>query len=320
MKKCLSLILMLCLLTVGAFAETVYQDGVAPQLVGEVAATLVDIGEREDLEDADLAAKLEAALLNLPVNPDAVYTDLFFATIDGEVTMTFQSDAVGVLFSANGTEWADLEAQIGEGTVTVTVKESGVLAFLKDRGEAVAPTATNANAEPETSTNFTPSVSGKLAPEVVGGEDAVATILDATGAEVASVPAAWMVLTPLSARAYNPDVVTFEHLEWAYESVLEGADPLFEGKVVSDLFDLAVYGEYWKQLNVEGNVMKVTFDTELEDGVVVLCSDEIGAWHALENGVTVNADGSVTLTLDHDGVLAFLVEKDDAVEGTVTAP
>ena len=60
MKKCLSLILMLCLLTVGAFAETVYQDGVAPQLVGEVAATLVDIGEREDLEDADLAAKLNA--------------------------------------------------------------------------------------------------------------------------------------------------------------------------------------------------------------------------------------------------------------------
>ena len=321
MKKCLALILMLCLLTVNAFAAAVVQDGIAPEVVGDAAVTLVDVGEYDTTEDADLAAKLETALKNLPENPDAVFTDLFFATVEGEVTVTFKSDAVGVMFSTNGTDWTALEAACNGETVTVTLKENGVVLFLQDAAPVAAEDAVNGEAvDPEESTNFTPSVSGKLAPEVKVEGDSVADIMDATGNTVAAVPAGWMVLTPLATRAYTPDVVTFEGLEWAYASVLEGADPMLQGKIVSDLFDLAVYGEYDTQLAVEGNVLVVTFAFE-GDNLTVLCSDEIGTWHELAaENVKLNGDGTVTLTLEHEGVLAFAVEAEIPAEGTVTAP
>jgi len=330
MKKCLSLILMLCLLTVGAFADVVYQDDMAPALVGEADVQLVDISERATVEDAAVGALLENALVNLPENYYAIPTDLFYAGVNGEVTLTFVSDAVAVKFTKDGAEWTALDAVCSGGTVTVTLAESGVVLFEKPLGEGEADKpVVDTNVLPETSTNFTPSVSGKLAPEVVAVGEVLGVVFDAEENEVADITASALVVTPLSTRVFNPDVQVYEHLEWAYDAILNAmsvadlAEGLAEGLTVSDLFAVTLYGEAAEALAVEGNMMEITFVEALTHGdkLVVLCSDEFGVWHVepAENVITY-ADGGVTLRLPDDGVLAFLVEADIPAEGAVTAP
>lgn len=353
----------------------------------------VCVGEREN-ED-DIAALLETGLVTLMVEdeeilyiPGLVGTDLFYLEIPAEYAEQFadgatlevtfapiimqNGGAVLVLSSLDGVEWVEeTDATFpGEGKVTVKVNESGLVAFAVEPGAAYGEVAEEeeitaevpgATEEEETNPNFTPSASGKPCPEVVPvvseGEEYAATIVDAEETVVANVPhTPWLVVTALSERTLNPDVMTHEQLEWAYTTICNaaevgglkvmgeedltladvinkrfedaGSDLTTADLTVSDLFEISIYGEYPQYLTKDsGNKLCITFDVEMEQGdtLVVLCASGIDAWHVMDaEDVIINANGTVTLRLQHLGVVTFLVEKPDTIdadaEDVVTAP
>ena len=351
---------------------------------------LICVGERELVEDEAVAGLLENGLATLQNSeyrvsaPEQVNTDLFHAQIPAEYAEYFANgaayldmafvieellagDKLQVLHSVDGETWTEVTnvTYAGDGTVHVGIQQSGLVAFVVERGAVFTDDDDDAEVKAEEGTEeqeeqqFTPSVSGELAPEIVEfedeGEDCVATIINSDKEKLASVPAKkWIVVTPLAEREDSPCVVTYEHLEWAYgaildaenigslpsddqtgtlaaaiEGMLEGTGLTIEDMTVSDLFKVVAYGEYLQLLNAdEGNMLEITFDKGVEPGdkLIVLCSSEIGFWHVMdEDQVTVHADGTLTIRMKHDGVIAFLVEKDAAAvdaaaDGVVSAP
>nr|MBR4279999.1 hypothetical protein [Clostridia bacterium] len=350
------------------------------QIIGAVPAdgvlNVVCVGERETVADAAVAAQLETGLatmlkeLDILYTPGMVGTDLFYLEVPAEYAEQFAQGAameitfapivmeedgtVMVLTSADGVTWTQEDDVTfpAAGLVTVRVNASGLVAFVVKpetafgQPEEVASTAEEA-AE-ETNNNFTPSVGGKLAPEIVpaadAGEEYAAVVVAPDTTPVAYVPyTPWLVLTALSERAFNPDVMTYEHLEWAYDAICKaehvcdmkaegeenltladvinkrfadaGRDLTAEDLVVSDLFEISVYGEYPQA--VTGNKLSITFDMNMaqDETLVVLCAYGIDAWHVVDaQDVVINADGSVTLNLQHLGVLSFLVENPNPVD------
>ena len=350
------------------------------------------VGERENEQDPELAALLEKGLAALladehHTDPAMVDTDLFYVEIpeayaamfaDGTayLDMTFDphilenGDELVVLYSVNGEEWNEITDVnfAGNGTVQFGVQQSGLLTFMiKHTSELFENVAGNAAFEQvsssqtavETNSNFTPSVSGKLAPATVtfeqNGETYAATILNTAEATSTPVPAkSWVVVTPLSERKYTPDVVTYEHLEWAYDMIAEGSimettddehgaklgevvnsmlaakgtGLTYEDLTVSDLIEVSVYGEYLQQLKAsEANLLEITFDMGLQpdDTLIVMCASGIEYWHVMDaETVIINQDGTVTLRMKHPAVLALMVERADTIDPNaaelVTAP
>lgn len=279
-----------------------------------------------------------------------------------------EGEKLTVLASTDGENWSEVKdvAFKENGSVQVAIQETCLLAFLIEHGAAVEDgfggmgiSVGDRDVPEEGNQNFTPSVSGKLAPEVVviekDGEKYVASILDGNGNASALVPDdAWMIVTPLSERKYNPDVVTYEHLQWAYDTICEAPnigglpdadhdstlgdviDRMLEemGKglsrkdlTVSDLFEISVYGDY-QQMLADGNMLEITVDRELdpEDTLIVLCASDIEYWHVVDReNVIIHEDGTVTLRLRHTGAFVFLVERpaeeiDPEAADTVKAP
>lgn len=367
------------------------QGNVLAVIPSEELIKRICVGERDSESDAELAALLEKGLFSLMDDkhlanaPWLVDTDLFYVQIPAEFQQYFaegsaqmdmkfnptileKNDKLTVLYSKDGENWSEITGVSfeGNGTVRFGVKESGLLTFVIEHGAAFPETVggeveETEEVEEETNPNFTPSVSGKPEPDMVpfeeNGEEYAAKILDDADNTVAAVPAAkWIVVTPMSERKYNPDVLTYEHLKWAYEAIrdaqsigdlptdgeegalgaaidsllqAQGIDLTHEELTVSDLIEISVYGEYRQYLAEDtGNTLEITFDKELDpnDTLVVLCASGIDSWHVIDaKNVIINANGTVTLRMKHAGVVAFLVERaEEPIEaneaGVVTAP
>lgn len=143
-------------------------DGTIETTVPTGDLIVTPVAERENAEYTDITNRLETAYNNLQkkslyslcgmstiggvsVN-DLVVRDLFDVTVKGTyveklsgdnyLKITFKvSDAtslVGALFTANGTTWTTISGSDmminSDGTVTITVREVGVVAFLYDNG------------------------------------------------------------------------------------------------------------------------------------------------------------------------------------------
>ena len=358
------------------------------QLVGAVPADsvlrLVCVGERENEENADVAELIETGLVTLMDNEEIIYipglvnSDQFYVEIPAEyaelfaegatLEMTFKpiimenGGTVTVLSSVDGVNWVEEDDASfpGDGKVVVRVNENCLVAFVVEPGTAFGEpgeeetqTTTPGETEEETNPNFTPSASGKPCPEVVPvvdeGEEYAATSVDPEENVVANVPhTPWLVVTALSERTLNPDVMTHEQLEWAYTTICNaaevgglkvmgeedltladvinkrfedaGSDLTTADLTVSDLFEISIYGEYPQYMAKDsGNKLCITFDVDMEqdDTLVVLCASGIDAWHVMDaEDVIINANGTVTLRLQHLGVVTFLVEKPETIDAT----
>lgn len=347
---------------------------------------LVCVGERENEENADVAELIETGLVTLMENEEIIYipglvnSDQFYVEIPAEyaelfaegatLEMTFKpiimqkGGTVMVLSSLDGVNWVEEDDASfpGDGKVVVRVNETCLVAFVVKPGaafgepgdeEETKTTTPGETEEEETNPNFTPSASGKPCPEVVPvvgeGEEYAATIVDPEETVVANVPyTPWLVVTAMSERTFNPDVMTHEHLEWAYAAICNapevgglkvmgeedltladvinkrfedaGSDLTTADLTVSDLFEISIYGEYPQYMTKDsGNKLCITFDVDMEQGdtLVVLCASGIDAWHVMDaEDVIINANGTVTLRLQHLGVVTFLVEKPETIDAT----
>lgn len=313
---------------------------------------------------ADSATKLETDLFYVEI-PET-YAD--YLADGGVAEMTFKPlimqevSELLVLTTVDGETWTEAPSVAfnGDGTVTVGVNGNCVVAFVITHDNFITVYGNKTiveDAEDETNPNFTPSVTGKPDPELVEveveGETGVAVVTDPEGEVVELITDRnKIIVTPLFERVYNPDVVTYEHLQWAYDTIcaapnlgglanvggegtlgeeidrrLEGTGLNREDMTVSDLFEVTVYGDC-QQLLADGNRIEVTLDRTFrqDEVLMVLCAIDIENWHVVdEQYVTVNEDGTLTLSLEHQGAFALLVERldadiDAAAEGAVTAP
>jgi len=224
-------------------------------------------------------------------------------------------------------------------SASVRFDELGTVLFLIDVKHGAKP-------ESEPDSNFTPSVSGKPAPDVIppkGAEEGIiARIYDEEDKLVSEVPdEGWLVITPVSRRDTAEDKEVRERLEWAYnqiqttprlgdlddeagdgigdeiDKVLDktGFDDLdSDDMIVRDLFDATLYGtEYVDALNDDGHYIEITFDLKVDDDdpLVILITNDNKTWQVLDpDNYTINADGSVTMFLEELGTLAVLVDSE----------
>lgn len=343
MKKLFALVLVVCMLFAAAFAEVAVGNVVdaAGNVVEAANATVESIEDRENAAAAELLNKAfdlvkngaEDVLAAAGLNTDVVITDIFAITIANTLAegnaVEITADADVVLFSADGITWEVLT----EGKIA----SSGAVALISNRASVIAAGAEALDAKLavqenvitiEGEKNFTGSVYGKAAPDVVVTEQVVAVITTATG-ETISIPvdAAGMVVTAVANRETSGDLAVRENLKWAYANIMaaESADALVEEElgnvVVRDLFDVSLYGEFKAAVEEEGATFTATFADVAGEGLVVLCSHDFATWHtvAAEN-VVVNADGSVSITLDEAGAIAFAVAAEETVDGGVVSP
>lgn len=210
---------------------------------------------------------------------------------------------------------------------------------------------------PAFAANFTPSVSGKPAPDTVpvpgdNGEEYDA-IIGNGGNLVSGVIPGGLIVTPVSKRDEAPNQDISDSLNEAYEQIKNsdspadlpagnggtvgdkidevlsdmGSDLKADDLVVRDLFDVSMTDEYENQLT-DGNYVEITFDLGLDPDqeLIVLQSSDKETWEVLDpSNVVINEDGSVTVRLYKLGVLAFLVDGeaiflDPSAEDTVASP
>lgn len=140
------------------------------------------------------------------------------------------------MFTADGSEWRVLPTtNVGEKQFKVQLDANGTLALLADGhgimniggedSQIVLP-----GDQGEGNDNFTPSVTGKPAPEVVPVVDAdgntyIGIIHGADGEpEMKVEDNNYIQITAVAERDYVGDIQTHEHLEWAYDSILAAED------------------------------------------------------------------------------------------------
>lgn len=190
---------------------------------------------------------------------------------------------------------------------------------------------------------FTPSVTAKPAPEVVANkgtgaaEEAakapVIEVVDHQDTQVDTFDVVHVEVTPVAEKdekhveeevkaalteAYEvlsaADVKLVEVMPELATVVAEAAKEDASLKnfdandlVVKDLFNVAVSDELAKVLETEGNSVKLTFDAKIAKNqfvAVMVCVD--GKWIPVD--FVVNADGSITCTMDVVGVVAIMVK------------
>ena len=347
------------------------QDAVVAVIPDDGQLKVVNVGDRDE-QNPEIETLLNAALDTF-LESEYVVTDLFYVEIPeayadylaagGAVEMIFEPlilrDDVElmVLKSEDGINWVeDTEAVVNnDGTVTVQCDKNGLVAFVIVPGGFAVVDKPDTTLT-ETNPKFTPSVTGKPDPKLVEieveGETGVAVITDADG-EVLDVitDLNTVVVTSLFERVYNPDVVTYEHLQAAYDMIcaapdlgaladeteegtladeiashLEGTGLTSADMTVSDLFKVTVYGGQDQFGGETGKRIEVTLDRTFrqDEIVMVLGAVDTDHWTVLDDQyVTINEDGTLTLSLEEPGVYALLVERLDAdmdAEGAVMAP
>ena len=271
-----------------------------------------------------------------------------------------------VLYSANGDDWTViLYETVGEQQIVVDLSAAGTVALLSDgrvvAGIGEAPeqevAATNVYSEPVEADNFTASATGKPAPgvELIPGEDGetyVGEIGNNNDETRVLVPNRnYVLVTAPVESTFNPDVQTYEHLAWAYNSIMladnvgtlpseqagtiaADLDALLQAMnaglthdqlVVKDLFEVSAYGDYLDYLYDDAYYLEMTFVTDVDPDktVVVIHSYDSVLWHVHPaEDVVVHEDGKVTLRMYDLGTVAVLVEAEDAVsmENAVQSP
>ena len=261
-----------------------------------------------------------------------------------------------IMYTVDGENWQVIKHTDGAGkTFTVQLPADGTIALLADGTAAMGIGADPSDDDPslpagdQPGNNFTPSVSGKDAPAIVTSEDAngeaiVGHIISDDGSLNVPVPDRnYVVPTAVSERDYTADIQTHEHLEWAYDSILNAADvgDLYTGLdlatiaaqldevlakqglgithdqlVVKDLFEVTAYGDYVDYLYDPANYLEITFDANLGGAklLAVIHSADSVHWHVhpIEE-FAVSANGYVTLKMYDMGAVAFLVEGEEVV-------
>lgn len=189
-----------------------------------------------------------------------------------------------------------------------------------------------AMAVPAFAADFTPSVTGKAAPETVttknsSGETVAAIIYDANGKEAASIPVGSLIVTPVS-EAKTANASVSKQLTAAYEQLqttpLDSIAPALtdavkdyspqmtvDDLVVRDLFDVSLDDAAKQQLAISGNTIKIQFALNLPSDalLLVLHNTEDTTWELIaDNKVVRNSDGSVTVELNSLSPIAFLTD------------
>lgn len=180
---------------------------------------------------------------------------------------------------------------------------------------------------------FTPSVEGKDAPTVTvqvdeNGNEYVAVVYDGDGNVVQGVTADNLIITPVSQKdAASLEIST--RLNEAYEQVknattLTDLTPevgavlmqmptqvAVEDLVVRDLFDVSFDAET-ENLLAEANRVTLTFKVTVSEGKPLIVLQYVdGVWKVIDPArVIINADGTVSVTLDTAGTIAFATLKD----------
>ena len=307
------------------------------------------------LFDVQFSAEVEALLV------DGAYIQITLALEENQPLPLI------VLNSDNGVDWSVISYESGAAKqITLKLDASSTVALLADGtklmgiGEEPEEKETTIPGEGEEGgDNFTPSATGKPAPEleVIDDEDGneyVGSIGNNLDDEKVLIPNRnYVLVTSLLESAKNYDVQTYEHLHWAFDSILKAAnvgelysdthegniaadldavlaqmnlDLTHDQLVVKDLFEVTAYGDYLHYLYDENYYMELTFKTDLNpnQAVIVLHSADSVHWHIhpIEEA-TVHADGSITLNLYDLGAVALVVENPNPVnngEAVVTAP
>ena len=363
------------------FRATVEDEMVSQRLTAAYLGVMNDVHYSDvkcllHEDHPNVKADIDDAVRSLEVDAyDLVMYELFDVSLAGEekdalladggvLSMTLevmphQSVPLVVLFTPDGIKWQVLPFEtVDDKRFAIELSCEGTVALLADGREyagigdaAQGDSDTIGNYAMETVTNpFTPSVAGKFSPMLMGfmglgGETVIGRISNGVGGTTIEIPDNNVVLTySVAERKFALDIQTFEHLEWAYNSILEvgsvgnlytenvdaeneegltlaaglneilkqmGLELTHEQLAVKDLFEVTAYGDYLPPLYDETSYMELTFDANLDPNkpLVVIYSADSEHWGILDqSNVTFNADGTVTLKLYDLGVVAFLVE------------
>lgn len=285
------------------------------------------------------------------LKPDAQYAAEMENGGLAEVCFDLQLDRTVhpvVLLSNDSKSWKCIEstnvACDADGKMTVRFNEPGTVLVLIEVESGVS-------AANEQNVGFTPSVSGKAAPDVLPPKGAAANIVARIYNEmdemIIEVPdEGYLIVTPVSRRDAAEDKEVRERLNWAYNQIKttphigdlpaegmttcaesidrildnSGFDLTSEDLVVRDLFDASLYGTaYVDSLNDDGHYIEITFDMAVRpnDPLVFLVSNDNKTWKALDSDAyKVNADGSVTVYLEEMGTIAVLVDSEMQSNGS----
>jgi len=317
-----------------------HENGIAQDINQELVEMGADLTAYDYLIYDSFELQLQDAYADQLGNGNTLEVN-FDLNLDREVKLV-------VLLSNNEESWQCLDHenvnQNADGTAAVRFSELGTVLFLID----VKHQPASAGAEPDS--NFTPSVSGKPAPDVVppsgADPDIIARIYNENDELISEVPdEGWLVITPVSRRDTAEDKEVRERLEWAYnqiqttprlgdlpsetagegvgaqiDSVLDRtgfADLTSDDLIVRDLFDASLYGdEYVDALNDDGHYIEITFDlgVDPDDPLVILITNDNKTWQVLDPSCyVINPDGSVTMQLEELGAIAILVDAEDLV-------
>lgn len=180
-----------------------------------------------ELFDVALSNPETAALLN-----DGAYVE-FTVELTEEETAPLM-----IAFSEDGEKWELLDSWKANGRqVTLRMEKEGVVALIKPyepapryiynyTQEAVYGTDSSSKGEDI----FTPSVSGKPAPEIVptiteGNQIVVGYISTLESVEPAALTLSdYLLITPVAESPYVEDVTIHEHLQWAFDEILEAGE------------------------------------------------------------------------------------------------
>lgn len=191
---------------------------------------------------------------------------------------------------------------------------------------------------------FTPSVQGKEAPDLVttvneAGEEVVAVVRDAQGNAVEDVLSGNLIVTPVAQAdeaaenirtslqaAYEQirNVSSLNELVPNLETVLAGVAPdvSVDELVVRDLFDVSV-DEQVRALLEAGNSIELQFRLGVAADDLVICLHNYSEdnWEVIDQQNVVNdGDGSVTVRFTSLSPIAFAVKNTSGNSAATTAP
>lgn len=190
--------------------------------------------------------------------------------------------------------------------------------------------------------DFTPSVTGKEAPDVVpvqtqDGQEAVALIKGADGKEIKGVTMDKLLITPV-AKADEAPADVAQQLNAAYDQIKAAATldklvpdiagvleklpgkPAVDDLVVRDLFDVTL-GDEEKALLKDGNYVDIRFKVGIAKDDVLLCLHNVSGteWEVIDPSKVVNnGDGTVTVSFNSLSPIAFAVQTSEG--GSTTQP
>lgn len=186
---------------------------------------------------------------------------------------------------------------------------------------------------PAMAANFTPSVEGKEAPEVVpvlgeSGNEVAAVIYDNQGAVVSEIPHGEIIVTSVSQAASAEETIA-SMLDAAYSQInsVTSLDKLtdelvpalqnlsdevaVEDLVVRDLFDVTLTGDYSTHLDTEGNYVVIRFALNLKPDTLLLVLHNYSGdqWEVISNEHVIrHENGDVSVTFHNLSPVAFVVD------------